>query len=174
MVCSYVRAIHVDFLSCADGCEEGPTRNHQAKEGSNVVLLWRYCQKHQDSITGIIISRGARNRTYLLGMNSTGNIFYYGGIRKNYGITWEKESGSINFVKKKVSKSDAGRYVMEIRRVGYEDLEHKVNLIVLTRRVTGAMFIFLHIKYEVELIGRILRQKFVLSTEVMPKLLRRN
>ncbi|CAB4014289.1 tyrosine- kinase receptor Tie-1-like isoform X2, partial [Paramuricea clavata] len=94
---------------------KAPLEDYHAGVGSTVILQWTYCKTRESSITGIIISR---------------KTTYYQATHQRYNITWIKKNGSITFIIMNISMSDAGHYTLVIRRVGYVDLEKRVNVVV--------------------------------------------
>lgn len=121
-----------------------PPEDYHAGVGSTVILQWTYCKTRESSITGIIISREAlRKRSYLLAIDTAGKTTYYQATHQHYNITWIKKNGSITFIIMNISMSDAGHYTLEIRRVGYVDLEKRVNVVVRMR--AGLMLIIYYL-----------------------------
>ena len=112
------------------GIIKAPPDYYQADEGSDAILQWTYCKTPEGSITGLIISREERRRSYLLGIHVSGKIVYYQAARGHYNITWMKEHGLVTFIMKNITMGHAGHYNLVIRRVGYADLESKFNVVV--------------------------------------------
>jgi hypothetical protein len=81
----------------------------------------------------------------LLAIDTAGKTTYYQATHQHYNITWIKKNGSITFIIMNISMSDAGDYTLEIRRVGYVDLEKRVNVVV---HRAGLMLIILFTNLE--------------------------
>lgn len=115
-----------------------PPDEYYVDEGSNAVLQWTYCKPPNSLVTGIIVSRGDIKISIDVARNTT----KYPRNNQRYSITWPKKGGSITFTVRNVSMHDRGRYVLEIRMVGYRDLPGYVNVVVRKAGLQPISFIF--------------------------------
>ena len=124
---------------------KAPLKDYQIVEGSRATLEWRYCKNHSDSVSGVIISRKGQRKPYLLAMDAKGKMYYYEANRRRHKIAWRKKNGSIAFSIVNISVADGGHYTLEIRRVGYADLQYTVNVVV---HRAGSLLLIAMLYYE--------------------------
>ena len=106
-----------------------PPDEYYVDEGANAVVQWTYCKPPNSLVTGIIVSRGGNRISIDVAREITKYPPNYASNQR-YDITWPRKDGSITFTVRNVSMHDRGRYVLEIRMVGYPDLQDYVNVVV--------------------------------------------